>query len=179
MATPDTFLDQRLQWCKQAAEAVEHLHRKRIIYGDINPRNLLLDQNLNVKLADFQGMYKSFDRSVLLDGLSRECTKSFLPRTNGDHADIKTDHFALGSAIYFIMMGHEVFPELDSEDDDEEVEQRFRNGQFPIDPQACAMITRKCWTQQYDSSQEVVKDIIVVQRRHNWHGRAPTTLISS
>lgn len=106
--------------------------------------------------------------NVLLDGLSRECTKSFLPRAHGDYADVETDLFALGSAIYFIMMGHEVFPELDSDDDDEEVEQRFRNSQFPADPQACATITRKCWTQQYSSAQEVVEDIIMVQKQHGW-----------
>ncbi len=164
-AHPDTSLEQRLRWCKQAAEAVEYIHRKRVIHCDINPRNLLLDQNLDLKLADFQGMYKSCDGDVLLDGLSRECTKSFLPRANGDHAHAKTDLFALGSGIYFIMMGHDVFPELDGGDDDEEeVERRFREGQFPVDEQACAAITAKCWGQRYSSAREVVEDIMGIQK---------------
>lgn len=47
---------------------------------------------------------------------------------------MKTDLFALGSAIYFIMMGHEVFLDLDSDKDDEEIKRRFRGGQFPVDP---------------------------------------------
>ena len=96
-------------------------------------------------------MYKSCNGNVLLDGLSRECTKSFLPRIHGDYADGKTDLFALGSAIYFIMIGHEVFPDLDS-DKDEEIERRFRNGQFPVDPQVCGTITGKCWAQKYGSA---------------------------
>ena len=168
-ANPDTSLDQRVQWCRQAAEAVEYLHQKQVIHCDINPRNLLLDENLDLKLADFQGMHKSRDGNVLLDGLSRECTKSFLPRDDGDYADVKTDLFALGSAIYFIVVGYEIFPELDSNEDDEEIEWRFRNGQFPVGPSVCARITSKCWTQEYGSAQDVVDDISVVQKKHGLH----------
>lgn len=73
-------------------------------------------------------MHKSCDGKDLLDGLSRECTKSFLPRAHGDRVDVKTDLFALGSATYFIMTGHEVFPDLESDKDDEKVERRFRDG---------------------------------------------------
>ncbi|TVY87071.1 hypothetical protein LAWI1_G008296 [Lachnellula willkommii] len=78
---------------------------------------------------------------------------------HGDYADVKTDLFALGSAIYFIMMGHEIFPDLDSNTDDEEIERRFRDGEFPVDSQLCDAVTRKCWAQEYDSAQEVLNDI--------------------
>ena len=67
---------------------------------------------------------KSANGEILVDGLSRECSKSYMPRCHGGYAYIKTDLFALGSAIYFIM-GHEVFPELDSLEDDEEILFRF------------------------------------------------------
>lgn len=164
-ANPATSLKQRLRWCRQAAEAVEHIHQKRVIHCDINLRNLLLDKTLDLKLADFQGMHKSCDGNVLLDGLSRECTKSFLPRVHGDYADVKTDLFALGSAIYFIMMGQEIFPDLDSNTDDEEIERRFRDGEFPVDSQLCDAITRKCWAQEYDSAQEVCNDITALQQK--------------
>jgi serine/threonine protein kinase len=164
LANPDTHLSQRLRWCEQAAEAVAYCHQKGIIHCDINLRNFLLDKSLDLKLADFQGMYKARGGKVLLDGLSRECTKSFLPRIHGDYADVKTDLFALGSAIHFIITGHEVFPELDSDKDEDEIEKRFQNGQFPIHPHACNGITSKCWTQAYRSAQEVIEDIRVVQK---------------
>jgi hypothetical protein len=83
-------------------------------YYDINLRNLLLDSNLNIILADFQGMLKSVDGDTLLDRLSRECLESYKPRVHRDHACVVTDIFALGSAIHFIMTGYEVFLELDS-----------------------------------------------------------------
>ncbi|KAH7318939.1 kinase-like domain-containing protein [Rhexocercosporidium sp. MPI-PUGE-AT-0058] len=138
-ANPATSLDQRLRWCKQAAEAVKYSHKKRVIHCDINLRNLLLDGNLDLKLADFQGMHKSCDGN------------SFLPRAHGDYADVETDLFALRSTIYFIIIGHKVFPDLDS-DMDEEIEHRFRRGQFPVDLQFCSAITRKCWAQAYCSA---------------------------
>jgi serine/threonine protein kinase len=95
-----------LQGLIQAAKAVKYIHRKHVIYCDINLRNLLLNENLDLLLADFQGMLKLNDGRTLLDGLSREYSKSFLPWAHGEHADIKTDFFALGSAVYFIITGH-------------------------------------------------------------------------
>ncbi|KAJ6016303.1 hypothetical protein N7540_010894 [Penicillium herquei] len=155
--------DQRLLWCKEAAEAVSYIHGKNVIHCDINLRNLLVDKNLDLLLADFQGMLKSDDGKTLLDGLSRECSKSNMPRCHGDDAGVKTDLFALGSAIYFIMTGHEVFPELDSWEDDEEILSRFQYGQFPVDKHVCCQITDKCWKQQYQSADDVVLDISMIQ----------------
>ena len=162
--TSQSFIsfDRRLRWCKQAAEAVSYIHGKHVIHCDINLRNFLLDKNLDLQLADFQGMLKSLDNETSLDGLSRECSKSYLPRDNGDFASVKTDIFALGSAIYFIMTRHEVFPELDSFEDDEEISSRFRNGLFPTESHACSTITAKCWTQQYFSADEIINDLSLV-----------------
>lgn len=160
---PDISIDRKLQWCKQAAEAVSFVHGKDVIHCDINLRNLLLDQNLDLLLADFQGMLKSIDGKVILDGFSRECSKSYMPRPHGDYACVATDIFALGSAIYFIMMGHEVFPDLDDHEDDEQILSRFQNGIFPNDNHACYEITEKCWKQQYQSASEVVSDISKIQ----------------
>ncbi|KAE8354767.1 kinase-like domain-containing protein [Aspergillus coremiiformis] len=154
---------QRLLWCKQAAEAVSYIHSKHVIHCDINLRNFLLDENFDLLLADFQGMLKSVDGKTLLDGLSRECSKSYMPRCHGDFACVKTDLFALGSAIYFIMTGHEVFPELDSLDDDEEILSRFQNGIFPVDYHLCYDITNKCWTQCYQSADDLVSDLSLIQ----------------
>ncbi|KAJ5829553.1 uncharacterized protein N7525_007806 [Penicillium rubens] len=155
-------LDRKLLWCKQAAEAVSYIHGKRVIHCDINLRNLLLDGNLDILLADFQGMLKSADGDTLLDGLSRECSKSYQPRVHGDYACVATDLFALGSAIYFIMTGHEVFPELDSWEDDEEILSRFQNGLFPNDNHPCSQITEKCWKQQYRQAAEIVSDLCFI-----------------
>ncbi|GIK05061.1 hypothetical protein Aspvir_009160 [Aspergillus viridinutans] len=167
MSEPTISFDRRLRWCKQAAEAIKYIHEKRVIHCDINLRNFLLDDNFDLLLSDFQGMLKSAHGETLIDGLSRECSKSFMPRAHGDYADVKTDIFALGSAIYFIITGHEVFPELDSLEDDEEIASRFQNGQFPTDDHACYHITEKCWKQQYETAEDIVSDILQIQMLRN------------
>ena len=167
-ANPATSLEQRLRWCIQAAEALVYVHSMQIIHCDISARNLLLDKDLDLKLSDFQGLHISSEGTTLLDGGSGECTKSWLPRSFGQQPNVKTDLFALGSAIYFIMTGHEVYPDLLShkEDDAEEIERRFREEEFPVDEQPCEEITGKCWKQQYECAQEVLQDLMDLQHRH-------------
>ncbi|KAF3492228.1 eukaryotic translation initiation factor 3 subunit I [Arthroderma uncinatum] len=106
LSEPVIPLDQKLCWCKQAAEAVKYIHEKGVIHCDINLRNLLLDDNLDILLADFQ-----------------------------------------------------VFPELDSLDDDEQIASRFQSGQFPTDSHAYFKITDKCWRQLYESAEDIILDI--------------------
>lgn len=158
-AHPEITLEQRLAWCVQAAEAVDYIHSKRILHCDIRHDNFLLDANLDLKLADFQGQHFSAEGEILLDGLSLESTKAYLPRTPADHASIKTDLFALGSAIYFTITGHEVFPDLDNSNDENEIQRRFRAEEFPADLHVCSKITEKCWKQCYSSSQQVLNDL--------------------
>ncbi len=174
-AHPETPLQQRIAWCVQTAEGVTYIHSKRVLHCDLRHDNLLLYENLDLKLADFQGQHFSADGVVLLDALSLESTKSYLPRTPADHARVKTDLFALGSTMYFIMMGHEVFPDLNSTDDEEEIERRFRAQEFPDDRHPCRQIVSKCWNQLYRSAQEVLVDLNNIQSAIT-HGEMPEGL---
>lgn len=160
---PEVSVERRLAWCIQATEAVAYIHSKRVLHCDIRHDNLLLDANLDLKLADFQGQHFSVDGEILLDALSVESTKAYLPRKPADHASVRTDLFALGSAIYFIMMGHEVFPDLDKSKDEHEIERRFREGNFPADLHVCTVITANCWNQLYLSARQVLADLEAVR----------------
>jgi serine/threonine protein kinase len=160
---PEVSLGQRLAWCIQLTEAVAYIHSKRILHCDVRHDNILLDLNLNLKLADFQGQHFSANGDILLDGLSLESTKAYLPRKPADHASIKTDLFALGSTLFFIIMGHEVFSDLDGFKDEDEIARRFSAGEFPLDPHICATITEKCWKQLYSSAEQVWTDLEYVR----------------
>jgi hypothetical protein len=72
---------------------------------------------LNVKLSDFQGIYID-ENGMVFNGHALENVKAYLPRPS-DRSDAKSDLFALGTAIFEIMVGHEPFPELDELDDEE------------------------------------------------------------
>jgi serine/threonine protein kinase len=56
-----------------------------------------------------------------------------MPRSDSNYADQKTDIFALGSTIYYMMTGYEPFPELNPLDDNDEAEivTRYKLRQFP------------------------------------------------
>lgn len=83
-----------------------------------------------------------------------------MPRTDDDYSYRKTDIFALGSALYYIMQGHEPFPDLDPGDDEEEIKRRFISGQFPELPSHLMNhVTHKCWAVEYDSAEAVLQDL--------------------
>lgn len=158
---PAPSVKQRLAWCRETAEAVAWTHARRVLHCDIQPTNLLLDQDLHVKLSDFQGRQLSENGEVLLDGWSSEPCRFSCPRDDPFDADVRTDIFALGCTIYFIMMGHAVFPDIVDGEDRwyEKVRDRFASQQFPQDQHACNVVTLKCWQKEYESAQEVVRDI--------------------
>jgi serine/threonine protein kinase len=99
-------LNLRLKWSRQAAEAVDSIHSKRVIHCDIHTNNFLLNSDLDIKLCDFQGTYGG------LDGEAMESVRSFLPRECTSLPTVATDLFALGSAIYEIITGREPYEEL-------------------------------------------------------------------
>ncbi|KAK0109248.1 hypothetical protein ONS96_003070 [Cadophora gregata f. sp. sojae] len=153
---------QKLSWSLQAAEGIAHIHSSSVLHCDINVNNLLLDNALNIKVADFQGRYLAPGGRVLLDGRSSENVKSSMPRSDPNYADKKTDIFALGSAIYYIIEGHEPFPELNSLDDDDELEiiSRYSSGRFPpLRTHLPKGVVHGCWSGSFESAMEIIEDL--------------------
>ncbi|RDA90459.1 hypothetical protein CP533_3935 [Ophiocordyceps camponoti-saundersi (nom. inval.)] len=163
---PDPSLQQRLAWCREIAEAVEYVHSKRVIHCGINPLTVLIDKDYHIKLSDFQGRHLDEAGQVVMDELASEPYRYFCPREDVFDVSWKTDIFALGSTIYFIMTGQEVFPDIVGGEERwrEKIESRFASGVFPDDPHACAAITQKCWQQQYVSASEVLEDIRAIEK---------------
>ncbi|MCJ1473155.1 hypothetical protein MMC13_001806 [Lambiella insularis] len=156
-ANPRPLVQERLKWAMQTAEAVAYIHTKGVLHCDVGVGNLLLDKDLDIKLCDFQGKLLHPDGTVYLDGGSGENIKSSMPRSDPNDANQKTDIFALGSAIYFMMKDHPPFPELDPWKDTLEIVSRFKAGRFPaLDEELCGEVVQKCWAGKYESADEVV-----------------------
>ncbi len=82
------------------------------------------------------------------------------------YTDIKTGLFALGCTIYFILMGHAIFPDIIDGGDRyyEKVGARLAKRPFPRDTRIYGAVTMKCWEQRYESSEEVVRDLEAIER---------------
>lgn len=157
---PETALGQRLKWALQAAEGLAFVHSKQVVHCDMTTGNLLLDLDLNIKIGDFEGILLHPDGTVALDGGARYNTLSSMPRDDEDHCDCQTDRFALGTAIYYIMNGQRLFPDLDPVEEDGEVQRRFRAGEFPmLEDERGGQVIRKCWMGEYETSSQVVDDL--------------------
>ena len=125
---------------------------------------ILVDENLHLKLADFQGDYVS-DTGETVAGWSGEPCRYFCPREDEFESNVKTDLFAFGSTLHFIMTGHEVFPDIVGGEPDwqERIQARFASGVFPNDSHSCSVVTHKCWTCQYLSAGEVLDTVRAVE----------------
>ncbi|KAK4119937.1 hypothetical protein N657DRAFT_544362, partial [Parathielavia appendiculata] len=104
--------------------------------------------------------------AIVLDGGSCESAKAWLPRHPADRCNVRTDLFALGSALQFLITGAE------SDDDimrwfhetEPEIERHFRAGELPpADEHACAAVTARCWRQLYTTADQVLADLKAIQ----------------
>jgi len=149
----------RLKWALQAVEGVAEMHKHGVLHCNIHTNNMLLDDNLDIKLCDFQGKLLNPNGTIRLDGPSSEDVKS-MPRSDPNTATQKTDIFALGSAIYFMMEGHPPFEELDPSNDAEQIVDKFRSRQFPaLSEVLVGEVVHKCWAGQYETAEEIKCDL--------------------
>jgi serine/threonine protein kinase len=156
---PYTTVAQRLKWGQQTAEGLAYIHEKSILHCDVSVGNLLLDTDLSIKLCDFQGRYLHTSGNVILDGGAAESVKSSMPRPNRNYQDRKTDLFAFGTALYFILTDELPFPDLDVDDEDE-IRERFVRQDFPpLEKLPGGDVIRNCWTGVYDDASKAMVDL--------------------
>ena len=119
-----------------------------------------------MQLGDFQGEYLAPDGTVY-EGYSWEGAKAYLPRDSA-RVDYRSDLFAVGSAIYEIMTGHEPYEHLDSIDDMEEIEALFRAEEFPLTDDILAhQVIQNCWRQRYDCAHQCVEHLAAIEAQQH------------
>lgn len=92
----------------QIVLALEYLHNKNLIYRDLKPENVLVDNNGYLKLADF-GFIKQLDkceRTYTFCGTPEYLAPEIIQNKGYSHA---VDWYALGIFMYELMYGRPPF----------------------------------------------------------------------
>ena len=96
-----------LKLIKQSASAIQKMHESGIIHRDINPRNIMVDKDGDIKVMDF-GVAKI----IGMEGLTRDGqvigTLDYMApeQARGERVDERVDIFAFGVVIYELCTKH-------------------------------------------------------------------------
>ncbi len=103
----DPFLEaQVVAWCTQIAEVLHYLHSHDppVIYRDLKPSNIMIDTKDRVKLVDF-----GIARPYAEDGDNTHVVSAGYspPEQYWGAADPRSDIYALGATMHFLLTGQE------------------------------------------------------------------------
>lgn len=145
------------KWAKQMIEAVQFIHSKGIRHSDIRLSQWLLDSGMNARLSDFNASGYDECPALGLHGekaLGEEDTSHFMPRASSEDNSVRSDLFALGSALYEIEHGSTPFADAD----EETIAKRFALRQFPsVSNLTLGCIISGSWRCKFDSAAEMLQ----------------------
>ncbi|CDW84618.1 protein kinase domain containing protein [Stylonychia lemnae] len=110
---------------RQLLEAMVHLKRSKICHRDLKPENLLIDNNYDLKLADFgfathaqgiNGNFMHFTCKGTLGYMAPEILNLQICENIGYNAE-QTDVFAMGVILFSLIMGRPPFWKADPMED--------------------------------------------------------------
>ena len=102
-------LETILRISTEIARGLAHVHGRRILYRDLQPRNVLFDEWGTVHLVDFDTAVSIDDRDTS-DLSDRPVIEYMAPElTDGEAGDERADLYSLGATIYEMCAGHPPF----------------------------------------------------------------------
>lgn len=147
---------QRAQWALQTTQGVAMLHTNSVIHADLKPGNILLDDELGIRICDFAGCSMLGKAPYILESGAFYLPGDF--RDVGMGCNVKSDLFALGSCIFQIVTGNEPYQGLE----DKDIEDKFEEQVFPeLGNMLFAEVIRKCWFCEFESADEVLQALSV------------------
>uniref|UniRef100_A0A8I6WKJ8 non-specific serine/threonine protein kinase n=1 Tax=Hordeum vulgare subsp. vulgare TaxID=112509 RepID=A0A8I6WKJ8_HORVV len=106
---------ERYQIIKGICEGLCHLHEKRILHLDLKPANILINDHMVPKIADF-GLSRCLDKEQTRDFTSNLCgSLGYLaPEFYSGHVSFASDIYSLGVIIVEILTGQKGYSEDDN-----------------------------------------------------------------
>lgn len=88
------------------ADALQHAHSHKIIHCDIKPQNILLDKNMNPKIADF-GIAKMVTNQTMVYSKAVMGSVHYISpeQARGDRIDARSDIYSAGVVLYEMLTG--------------------------------------------------------------------------
>lgn len=95
---------------RQAAEGLDYIHKKGLVHRDIKPENIKLTDDNCVKILDL-GLARIFDETITVTDAVMGTPAFMSPeQLKSTHdVDIRTDIYALGATLFYLLSGHHAF----------------------------------------------------------------------
>jgi len=109
MSGPDgVALEQSVTWLEEIAQALSYVHAKQMVHCDLKPANVLLDDEMHVRVADFgHSRILSESGSSLGTLFFMAPEQSIAPDPNQPlQPDVRWDIYAFGCTAYALLSGH-------------------------------------------------------------------------
>jgi formylglycine-generating enzyme required for sulfatase activity len=100
-------LPELMRYFRQAAEALDYLHGKKVQHRDIKPENILLVDN-NVRVADF-GLAKDQGTKRMVTGTFAGTPLYMPPETWNDKTHIHGDQYSLAATYFELRAGRRLY----------------------------------------------------------------------
>lgn len=99
---------------KQIIDVFKYLHGKNIIYRDLKPANIMIKSNGRISLIDF-GTAQFFDMSQNHDTTCLGTIGYAAPEQYGGKSDCRTDIYAFGITLYYMITGKDPYTNIITE----------------------------------------------------------------
>ncbi|XP_072300820.1 rhodopsin kinase GRK1-like [Eucyclogobius newberryi] len=109
----------------QIIQGLEHLHQKRIIYRDLKPENVLLDNDGNVRISDLGLAVELKEGKTMTKGYAG--TPGYMPpeMLKGEKYDHSCDYFSLGVTLFEFIAAKNPFRNRGEKVEKEEMKERM------------------------------------------------------
>jgi serine/threonine protein kinase len=120
-AQPEVVLERThaLIIIRDVAAALEHAHARGVVHGDLNPGNIFITNDGQIRVLDF-GAAHTPSQTPFMTETAWDATAYATPRyascqlLDGERADARDDTYALACVLYVLLAGKHPFGELNA-----------------------------------------------------------------